>query len=86
MDTSSFQQVTYGYVEIAKYLVENGADVNAPTSKGGWTPLYHGKREDGYFEMVKYLVENGADVNAPTSRVVGHLFIQASAGQVILKW
>lgn len=63
-----------GYLKIAKYLLDNGADVNLPsmpekTPLGQWvegsefpkTPLYYAARK-GYFEMVELLLEHGANV------------------------
>lgn len=51
-----------GNVEIARILVENGADVNIK-DRGGETPLhiasYYGKAD-----MVRFLLENGAKVGA----------------------
>ena len=50
-----------GHLDIVKYLVENGADINKYS--------YHLNNEDnvtclasenGHLEIVKYLVENGA--------------------------
>ncbi len=51
-----------GNLEVVKYLVEQGADVNAK-DEDGWTVL-HAVDEGGNLEVVKYLVEQGADVNA----------------------
>ena len=48
-----------------KYLVENGADVNAQVSSGlfpGWTALMFAAHRESY-ESVKYLVSKGADMN-----------------------
>ena len=52
----------YGHLEIVKYLVENGADINAKDNNG-WTSLIHAAY-NGHLEVVKYLVENKADINA----------------------
>lgn len=48
-----------------KYLVENGADMNAQVSSGlfpGWTALMFAAHRESY-ESVKYLVSKGADIN-----------------------
>ena len=49
-------------LKIVKYLVGNGADVNA-MGKYYETPL-HTAAKNGKVKIVKYLVEKGADVNA----------------------
>ncbi len=51
-----------GLLNIVKYLVENGADVNAFDNLI-FTPLMYASYR-GHLDIVKYLVENGADVNA----------------------
>jgi ankyrin repeat protein len=43
-----------GHLEVVKYLVDNGADVNGGIESAS---------KNGQFEILKYLVENGADVN-----------------------
>ena len=50
-----------GNVEIAKLLIDRGADVNLPVS---WqrTPLYAANK-GGYADVVKLLLDNGADPN-----------------------
>lgn len=50
-----------GNVEIAKLLIDHGADVNLPVS---WqrTPLYAANKR-GYAEVVKLLLDRGADPN-----------------------
>lgn len=50
-----------GYVEILKFLVKNGADINA-TSDYNRTALILAAR-NGHLEVVKILLENGADPN-----------------------
>jgi len=49
-----------GHLEVVKYLVENGADVNAKDNNG-FTPLSLAAWK-GSLNVVKYLFENGADV------------------------
>jgi cytohesin len=58
-----FKAATHNYVEGARYLMENGADVNA-IEKNGKTPLHAVAGETFDYEMVKALVNHGANVNA----------------------
>jgi ankyrin repeat protein len=50
-----------GHYHICKFLLENGAEVNAQTMTGA-TPLYTAV-EEGHFEICQLLIEYGADVN-----------------------
>jgi len=50
------------FINVVKYLIEHGANVNIQDSYGH-TPL-HNAAACGYLNIVKYLVESGADVNA----------------------
>ena len=56
---------TWNHLDIAKLLIENGANVNAKASDGE-TPL-HWAASGGNLDIAKLLVENGADVNAKNS-------------------
>ena len=51
-----------GYLELAKMLHANGANVNAKRGNG-WTPLHDATRW-GRFAVAEFLLNNGADVNA----------------------
>jgi ankyrin repeat protein len=51
--------------ERVKFLVEKGADVNAPDLQG-WTPLQNAARQRKD-EMIKTLIELGADPNRPAA-------------------
>jgi hypothetical protein len=51
----------FGQLEMVKYLIANGADINAQNVFG--TPLVVASR-NGHLEIVKYLIANGADINA----------------------
>lgn len=52
----------HGNVEIARFLLRNGADINLKDTNGE-TPLHHAVG-DGRTEMVELLIALGADVNA----------------------
>ena len=51
-----------GHLEIAKLLLENGANVHAKDNRG-WTPI-HKAGENGHMEVAKWLIENGVNVNS----------------------
>jgi ankyrin repeat protein len=50
------------YTDIARLLIENGAQVNV-RQQAGLTPL-HSAAQNGNLELLILLLENGADVNA----------------------
>lgn len=49
----------FGQVNVARHLIEAGADVNA-RDFDGWTALRYGEDD---WKIVRLLVENGADIN-----------------------
>ena len=53
----------YGYVDIAKLLIEKGSHVQALDNQPIWQASMN-----GYLEMVKLLVENGADIHTGDDR------------------
>ena len=60
-----------GHIEAARFLLENGADVDCQLMGQG-TALHHailhgegGGESKGHPDMVRFLVENGADPNVP---------------------
>ena len=61
-ETSLHLAAQKGHVDVAKVLVENGADVNAIDGFGQTT--LHLAAFYGHVDVAKVLVENGADVNA----------------------
>lgn len=59
----------FGHWKVCDFLINQGADVNAPVDKTNETPLHNALAKAGrpyYFYVVKLLVEKGADVNAKT--------------------
>ena len=56
-----------GDVTVAKYLVSQGADVNAKENSFGITPLHSAAFSENV-DIVKFLVSQGADVHAKTSK------------------
>ena len=67
-----------GEQEIAAYLIENGADVNA-TDDAGETPIFSAiKRERP--ELTQLLIDKGAKVNVKDSRQFTPLTVAAAAG------
>src|SRR6056297_2446330 len=64
--TPLLRAISYGYmdpvyVEIAKYLIQQGAQVNQQDSDG-FTALHYAAK-DGHLEIVKLLVGKGAELN-----------------------
>lgn len=62
--TALLESVTNGHFEIAKLLLDNGADARAVTNSG-WTAL-HSVVSVGPEDLANELVAKGADVNAKT--------------------
>jgi ankyrin repeat protein len=60
--TLLMQAAAFGHTEIAKYLIKNGADVNA-VDKEGETPLKHAAWTKNT-DIIDLLVQHGADINA----------------------
>jgi hypothetical protein len=51
-----------GHVDVARYLIEHGADVNGRAVNGA-TPLMLAARS-GQIEIAKLLIDKGADIDA----------------------
>src|SRR5262249_49774910 len=56
-----------GHREAVQALVENGADVNQPSSTTSMTPLIQAIIT-GHYEIAKYLLDHGADPNLVTKK------------------
>jgi ankyrin repeat protein len=68
----------FGQAEVARWLLDIGADVNAPAlidseGLGGQTPIFHAATQNGDFaiELVRLFLSRGADLNA-RCRLPGH--------------
>lgn len=59
--------VTYSHMDMVKFLIDDGIDVNATKRKSGFTPLMAAACY-GRIEVAKLLIENGADKNAVDSK------------------
>ena len=51
-----------GYLEVVRFLVEKGADVNVANNTG--STLVNAATDNGHLDVVKFLVEKGADITA----------------------
>ncbi|GEO06247.1 hypothetical protein AAE02nite_39110 [Adhaeribacter aerolatus] len=63
--------------ELAKLLIENGADVNAPSQNGLRVSPIHSAVAARNTELVKFLVDHGADINA--TQAGGYTALHAAA-------
>lgn len=54
---------TYGHFDIAKYLINRGANVNYQDDTWGWTPLLKAAFY-GHLDLIQLLIERGADIKA----------------------
>ena len=60
-----------GHLDIIKYLLVNGADINSNNNFRGKipeTPLYVAS-QNGKLDIVKYLFDNGADINSISNKL-----------------
>ena len=71
-----------GHVDVAKVLIQNGADVNAVNTE--MTALHYAL-VNGHDDVAKLLIQNGADVNAVNGwRKQAPLHSAAADGRVVL--
>ena len=80
--TPLMSAVMCDHLDVVKYLVAKGADVNAKSSNNGTTPLMSAAMRD-LLDMVKYLIANGADVNAKDSEGTTPLMLAATWGHLL---
>ena len=72
-----------GWAQLAQWLIDNGADVNARGGRQDVMPL-HGAVIKNDVDVAKLLLANGADINARTNDGLTALHIAASQGLVKL--
>ncbi|WP_426671626.1 ankyrin repeat domain-containing protein [Mucilaginibacter sp. McL0603] len=53
----------FGQLEVARYLILKGADVNQPSNNGFHVFPIHSAAAGNYTDIVRILIENGAQVN-----------------------
>ena len=70
-----------GFKEIAKLLIEHGANLNAKLNTNYKTPL-HEATIQGHLEIVKLLIKNGADLSMQTKNQTTPILIAAVKGHV----
>lgn len=59
--------ITYGNIEMVKFLISDGIDVNKTNRKSGFTPIMAAACY-GRIEILKLLLQEGADKNAVDSK------------------
>jgi ankyrin repeat protein len=77
--TALTRAVAEKHADVAKVLIEHGAEAHVRTN-GGFTPLLFAARV-GDVESAKLLLEGGADVNEVTSDSMSALVLASASGQ-----
>lgn len=85
LDSSGYSSLHYasraGHLDVVKYLVSQGANVNLGTRANHTTPI-HRASQQGHLSIVKYLLEHGADVHVLDCRGKTALHLAASENRV----
>jgi len=81
--TALMEASVQGNVEVMRFLVENGADVNL-VDKDGWTALM-GATVEGRLESVKLLLELGAQVDAENDKGQTALVMASGPGHTEIR-
>ncbi|RCH54100.1 hypothetical protein DJ568_14560 [Mucilaginibacter hurinus] len=74
----------FGQYEIARYLVEKGADINLPSNNGFNVFPLHSAAAGNFTDIAVLLIENGAQVNIKQQAGVTPLHSAAQNGNVDL--
>lgn len=72
----------FGHLEIVKYLVNHGADVNRASSNSFHVAPIHSATAISDYEITAFLLEHGADVNAKQQSGVTPLHSAAHNGKL----
>merc|ERR1712137_98709 len=75
--TPLMEAARWGYLEVVKYLKEQGADIKKTTTEGS-TPL-HIAAEGGHNDIVSWLLDNGAEIDCRNN--AGDTAIMGAAGR-----
>jgi ankyrin repeat protein len=70
----------HGHIEIVKYLLDRGADIETP-SVGGWSPLLSAA-ESGHSDIVKLLLDRGAIRDKRTEDEFTALYASCQKGHI----
>jgi ankyrin repeat protein len=72
----------FGHLDVARYLTENGADVNAPATNGSGYNALTGAVASGHTEIVKWLLDNNANPNYRYGQGYSPLLTAAANGHL----
>src|SRR6266536_1758486 len=68
-----------GNIEIVQYLLERGADVNAPAHDDAGMTALQAAAIQGYLPIALWLLQEGADVLAPGAKKNGRTALDGAA-------
>lgn len=74
----------YDQIDIAKMLIDAGADLNAKWSKNEWTPLMTAIMS-GHDDIAKLLIDSGADINIKNYRGITALDLAIYQNNISIK-
>ncbi|KAL3419921.1 ankyrin repeat protein [Phlyctema vagabunda] len=66
------------HLDIVRYLLQAGADLNMPAHPDHGRTALQGAVESRSLEMIRFLLDEGADVNAPAAKFMGVTALQAA--------
>lgn len=67
-NSALFYAVAHGNIDTVRFMLDKGADVNAPSGENDYTPLMTaaGARDKDRIDIVNLLLDRGADINKQT--------------------